>query len=144
MVDRDRRASRKSNISEMKMKTFKQHTGSRKIYSCHLGPDGEHHPASKPIWSIVEHTRGGDSTNALADLETAVDGMSARLIAHGLTGVVKISVTVSPQERTTWSDSFEVEIVPVPHLAEQSIAFQQHRNDTLIGIQHASETAPRV
>jgi hypothetical protein len=41
------------------MKTFKQYTGSRKIYSCHLGPDGEHHPASKPIWTL-EHSRGGE------------------------------------------------------------------------------------
>jgi hypothetical protein len=112
----------------MKMKTFRQITGSRKIYSCHLGPDGEHHPASKPIWTL-EHTRGGEpSSHALADLEVAVDGMNARLIAHALAGVVRVTVTVSPHERTTWTDSFEVEIVPVPHLAEQSITFQQHRN----------------
>jgi hypothetical protein len=64
----------------------------------------------------------------LADLETSTDGFSARLIAKSTTGVVRVTVTVSPHERTTWTDSFEVEIVPVPHLAEQSITFQQHRN----------------
>jgi hypothetical protein len=124
------------------MKTFRQYTGSRKIYSCHVGPDGEHHLATKPIWSL-EHTRGGEpSPHALADIEVAGDGMSARLIAHALAGVVRVTVTVTPHERTTWFDSFEVQIEPAPHLAEQSIAFQQHRNDTLIGIQH--ETASRV
>ena len=127
----------------MKTKTFKQYTGSRKIYHCHIGKDGEHHPASKPIWQL-EHSRGGEpSPHALADLETAVDGMSARLIAHALSGVVKVTVTLDPHERTTWSDSFEVAIVPAPHLAEQSITFQQHRNDTLPGIQHASESEPQ-
>jgi hypothetical protein len=70
-----------------------------------------------------------------ADLETAADGMSAKLIAHALTGVVKVTVSVIPHERTTWSDSFEVEIEHAPHLAEQSIEFAQHRPDTLIGIQ---------
>ena len=125
------------------MKTFRQYTGSRKIYSCHVGPDGEHHLASKPVWQL-EHMRGGEpSPHALADLETAGDGLSARLIAHALPGVVRVTVTVSPYERTSWTGSFEVEIEHAPHLAEQSIAFQQHRNDTLIGIQHASETAPR-
>jgi hypothetical protein len=112
----------------MKMKTFRQYTGSRKIYSCHVGPDGEHHLATKPIWSL-EHTRGGEpSPHALADLETAADGLGARLIAKSMTGKVTVTVVVNPEERTTWTDSFAVEIVPVPHLAEQSITFQQHRN----------------
>jgi len=124
------------------MRKFKQNSSSRKIYSCHIGPDGEHHPASKPVWSL-EHTRGGEpSPHALADIEVAADGLSARLIAHAMTGVVKVTVSVIPHERTTWTDSFEVQIEHAPHLAEQSIAFQQHRNDTLIGIQH--ETASRV
>jgi hypothetical protein len=110
------------------MKTFRQYTGSRKIYSCHIGKDGEHHPASKPLWSL-EHTRGGEPwPHALADIETSTDGMSARLIAHGLTGVVKVTVTIIPHERTTWVDHFEVHIEPAPHLTEQSIKFQQHRN----------------
>ena len=123
------------------MKTFRQYTSSRKIYSCHVGPDGEHHLVSKPIWSL-EHTRGGEtSPHALADLETSTDGSSARLIAKSTTGVVRVTVTVSPHERTTWTDSFEVEIEHAPHLAEPSIAFQQHRDDTLIGIHNnASET----
>jgi hypothetical protein len=113
------------------MRRFKQYASSKKIYSVHIGPDGEHHPASKPIWTL-EHSRGGEpSPHALADIETAVDGMTARLIAHGLTGVVKISVTVSPHERTVWSDSFEVEIVPAPHLTEQAITFTQSRNAPL-------------
>jgi hypothetical protein len=110
------------------MRSFKQYVSSNKIYSVHVGPDGEHHPASKPIWTL-EHLRGGEpSPHALADLETAVDGMSARLIAHALSGVAKVTVTLNPHERTVWSDSFAVEIVPVPHLAEQTITFQQHRN----------------
>jgi hypothetical protein len=113
------------------MRQFKQSVSSRKVYHCHIGPDGEHHPASKPVWSI-EHSRGGEpSPHALADIETAVDGMSARLIAHGLTGVVKVSVTVSPHERTTWTDSFEVQIEHAPRLEEQSIAFSQHRDRPL-------------
>jgi hypothetical protein len=118
------------------MRKFFQHVSSKKIYSVHIGPDGEHHPASKPIWQL-EHMRGGEpSPHALADLETAADGLSARLIAHALPGVVSVTVSVIPHERTSWSDSFEVQIGHVPHLAEQSIKFQQHRNDTLIGIQH--------
>jgi hypothetical protein len=116
----------------MKMKTFRQYTGSRKIYSCHVGPDGEHHLVDKPIWSL-EHTRGGElSPQALVDLETAADGLSARLIAHALAGVVRVTVTVSPHERTTWSDSFEVEIEHAPHLTEQAINFTQSRNATLL------------
>jgi hypothetical protein len=116
----------------MKTKTFKQYTGSRKIYHCHIGKDGEHHPASNPVWSI-EHSRGGEpSPHALADIETAVDGMSARLIAHGLTGVVRVTVTVSPHERTIWSDSFEVQIEHAPHLTEQAITFTQSRNTPTI------------
>jgi hypothetical protein len=90
----------------MKMKTFRQFTGSRKIYSCHVGPDGEHHLASKPVWQL-EHMRGGEpSPHALADLETAGDGLSARLIAHALPGVVRVTVTVSPHERTSWTGSW--------------------------------------
>jgi len=110
------------------MRSFKQYVSSKKIYSVHVGPDGEHHLATKPIWSL-EHTRGGEtSPNSLADLETSTDGLSARLIAKSMTGVVKVTVALSPHERTTWTDTFEVEIVPVPHLAEQAITFQQHRN----------------
>ena len=117
------------------MKTFRQYTSSRRVYHCHIGKDGEHHPASKPIWQL-EHMRGGEPSPPLADLEAAVDGMSVRLIAHALPGVVRVTVTVSPHERTVWTDHFEVHIEPAPHLTEQSIKFQQHRNDTLIGIQH--------
>jgi hypothetical protein len=111
------------------MQQFKQTASSRKIYRCHIGPDGEHHPASKPVWAIVEHMRGGEtSPHALADLEVAVDGMSARLIAHALPGVARVTVTVSPHDRTTWSEAFEVEIVPAPRLTEQEIHFTQNRD----------------
>jgi hypothetical protein len=114
--------------NQMKTFSFKQFVSSKKIYSVHVGPDGEHHLAAKPIWTL-EHFRLGDPwPHSLADIETSTDCMSARLIAHGLTGLVKVTVALIPHEGTTWTESFAVELIDAPRLAEQSIKFQQHRN----------------
>jgi len=109
-------------------KPYVQFTGSKKVYHCDVGRDGLHPTASKPVWSISS-TRGGEPSHDLAAIEVSSDGLSARIITHQWDG--RIIVTVSTHvERTSISDSFEIEVPPAPAELPQ-LRFGQFRDRPL-------------
>jgi len=108
------------------MKTFKQFVNSRRIYQVDL----DSHPlAAKPTWSLTHARDGSPVPHGIATIETAGDGLSARLVAHDWAGLVKATVTFGIHPRTTVTESFEIEIEPIPDLSpELNLAFSQHRD----------------
>jgi hypothetical protein len=107
------------------MKTFRQLTGTRKIY--HADVSDSHPLAIKPSWTL-EHFPGDEpSPHHLCGIETSVDGLSARLVAHNLTGRVEVVVTASVEHRGTVCDRFAVEIL-APPAETPTLQFSQHRD----------------
>jgi len=108
------------------MKTFKQFVNSRRIYQIDL----DSHPlAARPTWSLTHVRDGSPVPHGIAAIETSVDGMSARLVAHDWAGLVKATVTLGIHPRTTVTESFQIEIEPIPDLSpELNLAFSQHRD----------------
>jgi hypothetical protein len=111
------------------MKTFRQFVNSKRVY--HLDIDS--HPlAARPTWAITHSRDGPPVPYGIAAVETSTDGMSVRLTTHEWAGSVTITATVGVHPRTTASESFQVEILPVPGLSpELKLAFSQHRDRPL-------------
>jgi hypothetical protein len=111
------------------MKTFKQFVNSRAVYQIDL----DSHPlAAKPTWSLTHARDGSPVPHGIAAIEAATDGMTARLTTHEWAGSVKATVTFGIHPRTTVTESFEVQIEPVPHVSpELKLAFSQHRDRPL-------------
>ena len=111
------------------MKTFHQFVNSRAVYQIDL----DSHPlAAKPTWSLTHARDGSPVPHGIAAIEAATDGMTARLTTHEWAGSVKATVTLGIHPRTTVTESFEVQIEPVPHASpELNLAFSQHRDRPL-------------
>jgi hypothetical protein len=104
---------------------YRQFVNSRAIYEV----DVSHPVAVRPTWSLTHSRDGSPVAHGVAYVETSTDGLTGRLITHGWTGLVKVSVTVGVHPRTTATQGFEVEIVPVPDLSKPlSIEFSSHRD----------------
>jgi hypothetical protein len=108
------------------IKKYKQHTHSRRVYEINV----DSHPiAAKPQWTVTHARDGHPIGHGIADLDLATDGMSARLITHDWAGSVKVTVTFGIHPRTTVTESFEVEIEPIPNISPPlKLAFSQHRD----------------
>jgi hypothetical protein len=121
--------SDKSNITTetSTVKTpFRQFTNSRRVYELNL----DSHPIeAKPQWSLAHARDGTPLPHGLAEIETSSDSTSARLVSHDWHGTVRVSVVFGVHPRTTISESFEVEIEPVPVVSPPlALAFSQHRD----------------
>ena len=108
------------------MKTFRQFINSRAVYQL----DIESHPvAAKPVWTLTHARDGSPVSHGIATLETSTDGMSARITAHEWHGSLTVKVVVGVHPRTTISEGFGIEIVPVPDLSKPlSLVFSSHRD----------------
>jgi hypothetical protein len=111
------------------VKPYKQHVNSRRVYELNI----DSHPiAVKPTWSLTHSRDGSPVPHSIAAIETSVDGTSARMTTHEWAGSVKVTVTFGIHPRTTVTESFEVEIEPIPHVSpELKLAFSQHRDRPL-------------
>lgn len=111
------------------MKTFSQFTNSRRIYELNCDT---HHIAARPIWSLAFARDGSPVPLGLAAIEASTDGTTARLTTNDWHGTVRVTVVFGIHPRTTVTESFEVEIEPVPHVSpELKLAFSQHRDRPL-------------
>jgi len=108
------------------VKPFKQFLNSKKVYNL----DVDSHPiAVKPTWTLTHSRDGSPVPHGIAGIEASTDGLSARLTTHDWTWSVKLTVTFGIHPRTTASESFTVEIEPIPDLSpELKLAFSQHRD----------------
>jgi|SRR4029077_1685010 hypothetical protein len=108
------------------MKTFKQFVNSKRVY--HV--DIESHPlASRPTWSLTHSRDGSPVPHGIAAIEAATDGMTARLTTHEWTGLLTVAVTAFVHPRTTFTQSFQIEIQPIPDLGPKlEMAFTSHRD----------------
>jgi hypothetical protein len=107
------------------MKTFRQFVNSKKVYNL----DIEHPIAVKPTWTLTHARDGSPVSHGIAAIETSPDGLSARLTAHEWAGSIRATVTLGIHPRTTVTESFQVEIDPIPHVSPQlALAFSQHRD----------------
>ena len=112
------------------MKTFKQFVNSKKVY--HV--DIDTHPlAARPSWAIT-HTRDGSPVpSGIAAIELSTDHMTARVTTHDWTGLLTVAVTAFVHPRTTFTQSFQVEIQPTPDLGPKlEMAFTSHRDRPII------------
>jgi hypothetical protein len=108
------------------VKTYRQFTNSRRIYELNCDT---HHIATRPIWSLAFARNGEPLPHGLAEIETSNDATTARLISHDWTGSIRVTVTFGIHPRTTVTESFQVEIEPVPHASpELKLSFSQHRD----------------
>jgi len=108
------------------VKTFRVFTNSRRVFELNC----DSHPiAVKPQWTVTHARDGHPVGHGIAAIETSVDGMSARLTSHDWTGLLTVTVTLGIHPRTTVTESFTVEIEPIPDISpELQLAFSQHRD----------------
>jgi hypothetical protein len=107
------------------VKTFRQFVNSTKIYELNFDSP----IAVKPVWSLTHSRDGSPVSHGVAAIETSTDGLSARLIAHEWSGSLRVTVVLGIHPRTTVTESFQIEIEPIPHVSpELKLAFSQHRD----------------
>jgi hypothetical protein len=110
------------------MKIYQQNTNSKRVYHVDI-VDDSHPVAVRPVWSVTNARDGAPVASGIAALETRVDAMTARITSHEWSGLLKVTVVVGVHPRTTITQGFEIEIVPVPDLSQPlSIEFSQHRD----------------
>jgi hypothetical protein len=111
------------------VETFRQFVNSKRVYQIDL----DSHPIDvKPIWSLTHARDGSPVPHSIAAIETSGDGLSARLVTHDWAGSIRATITFGIHPRTTVTESFQVEIEPVPQLSpELKLAFSQHRDRPL-------------
>ena len=108
------------------MKTFRQFTNSRRVYELNVD---SHHIDSKPNWTLTHSRDGTPLPHGLADLERSIDGTTVRLTTRDWHGTVRVSVVFGVHPRTTISESFEVEIEPIPDVSPPlKCSFSSHRD----------------
>jgi hypothetical protein len=115
--------------TERTVKPYRQHVNTKRVYELNV----DSHPlATNPVWSLTHSRDGSPVPHSIAALETSTDALSARLVTHDWPGLVKVTVTFGIHPRTTITESFEVQIEPVPHVSpELKLAFSQHRDRPL-------------
>jgi hypothetical protein len=107
------------------MKAYRQFVNSRRVYEINLDSP----IAVKPVWSLTHSRDCSPVSHGIAAIETSTDGLSARLTAHEWSGSLRVTVVLGIHPRTTVTESFQVEIEPIPHVSpELKLAFSQHRD----------------
>ena len=108
------------------MKSYRQFVNSRRVYQIDL----DSHPVDvKPNWSLSHSRDGTPLPHGLAEIETSSDATTARIISHDWTGSIRVTVTFGIHPRTTVTESFTIEIEPIPDLSpELKLSFSQHRD----------------
>lgn len=114
---------------------FVQWTNTKRIYHIdHLHLDGSHLPTiSKPVWSLEHRAEDPNVAQALATLETSVDGTSARITTYDQPGVIMVSVSAHASPIAFASKVFTIAVkrhAPVTSRAP-TFAVTQSRNGSI-------------